>query len=66
MEPHPRKGKHYQLYHKRIPGCRTFRGFVLIIGIGNLGGKLIFKTGQCNNSWFYWEDWDYEYIGDLQ
>lgn len=66
MTPDPIIGKYYKLYHKRISGCRTFRGIVLIVDIGTINQKLIFKTAQRGNSWFYWEDWDYEYIGDLQ
>lgn len=66
MIPHPRKEKYYRLDHKRIPGCMTLRGLVIIADIGFMNGEVIFRTEQRGNSWFYWKDYNYMYIGDLQ
>ena len=66
MEPHPIVGKHYELRHKRFPPGHPFRGIVCIKDIGSMDGKLIFSTYQTGKSWFWWNDYNYEYVGDLQ
>jgi len=64
MLPEPILGKHYNLNHKRT-GSNPFRGYVMITDIGFIDGHKIFLTSQSGSIWHWWEDYNYEYIGDL-
>jgi len=64
MSPEPIIGKHYSLKHKRT-GNNPFRGYVQIANTGFIDGHKIFLTSQSNLNWYFWEDFKYEYIGDL-
>ncbi len=57
------ENKNYNLQHKTTKS-NPFRGSVLIVQKGELDGKKIFRTVISNN-WYYWEDYDAEYLGDL-
>ena len=64
MMSQPELGKYYNLTHK-LTGSNPFRGYVQIIDVGFIGGRKIFLTSQGGNNWYWWEDYKYEYIGDL-
>ena len=64
MIPQPEVGKHYILRHKGTKH-NPFRGYVQIVDTGSLGGLKIFRTSQNGTNWYFWDDYDYEYIGDL-
>ena len=64
MMPQPEVGKHYVLTHKRT-GVNLFRGYVQIVQYGYIGDKKIFRICQNDKSWYFWDDYEYEYIGDL-
>ena len=62
--PQPELGKYYSLRHRQT-GSNPFRGYVQIVDVGFIGGEKIFRTSQNGKNWYFWEDFKYEYIGDL-
>lgn len=64
MMPQPEIGKHYNLRHKRT-GSNPFKGYVQIVAVGSIDGEKIFLTSHSSSTWHFWEDFKYEYIGDL-
>ena len=62
--PNPIVEKYYTLTHKRTLN-NPFRGPVLIVQIGWMANSLIFRTISTGQNWYYWDDYDYMYIGDL-
>lgn len=64
MMSQPELGKHYNLTHK-LTGSNPFKGYVQIVNVGFINGHKIFLTSQSSSNWSLWEDFEYEYIGDL-
>jgi hypothetical protein len=48
-----------------MTGNNPFRGYVQITDVGLIDGKKIFLTSHSPLNWYFWEDFKYEYIGDL-
>ena len=64
MLPDPIIGKHYILVHKKT-GNNPFRGYIQIVQKGHINGLLIFRTSISSSNWYFWDDYNFEYIGDL-
>lgn len=64
MLPDPIVGQHYGLTHKNSKS-NPFRGYVQIAQKGWISNLLIFRTSITGNTWFYWDDYDFHFIGDL-
>ena len=64
MLPEPIVGKYNKLTHKGTY-VNPFRGPAFISQKGWLKGKNIFTTSLNENQWYFWDEYDSEYIGDL-
>lgn len=73
MIPDPIEGKCYKLTNK---GNSPNLGLVYIAEIGYLYGRTIFRTGTLpavgggvtkgsGLKWYLWDQYDFEYVGDL-
>ena len=63
MLPDPIVEKYYSLKHKT--NSKVFRGYACILQKGVLNNRLIFTTSEHKDRWFFWDEFNFEYIGDL-